>query len=147
MVEHEEDRRRLSKWGNDLRQTYRTLGQAAGLSEIDMHLLMNHSLPGVNAGYITRARLLGDPLRSAQEKLSQCIVEGGRSGAARRGQCDHSRQTSGDTNRLSTSSGRSSASSSEEYRLMAKAHSPPSRTGWLASSQACVAWTMGATPS
>ncbi len=79
IVEHKEDRRRLSKWGNDLRQTYRTLGQAAGLSEIDMHLLMNHSLPGVNAGYITRARLLGDHLRSAQEKLSQCIVEGGRS--------------------------------------------------------------------
>lgn len=79
MVEHKEDRRRLSKWGNDLRQTYRTLGQAAGLSEIDMHLLMNHSLPGVNAGYITRERLLGDHLRAAQEKLSNCIVESGRS--------------------------------------------------------------------
>lgn len=75
MVEHKEDRQRLSKWGNDLRQTYRTLGQAAGLSEIDMHLLMNHSLPGVNAGYITRARLLGDHLRSAQERLSQCVMD------------------------------------------------------------------------
>jgi hypothetical protein len=26
MVEHKEDRRMLAKWGNDLRQTYRTLG-------------------------------------------------------------------------------------------------------------------------
>lgn len=77
MVEHKEERRRLFKWGNDLRQTYRTLGQAAGLSEIDMHLLMNHSLPGANAGYITRAKLLGDHLRSAQERLSRLIVERG----------------------------------------------------------------------
>jgi hypothetical protein len=46
---------RLSKWGDDLRQSDRTLGQAAGLSEIDMHLLMNHRLPGVNAGYIISA--------------------------------------------------------------------------------------------
>lgn len=54
LIEHKERRTRLFKWGNDLRQTYRTLGQAVGLSDVDMHLLMNHSLPGVNAGYITR---------------------------------------------------------------------------------------------
>jgi hypothetical protein len=30
MVEHSENRKVLSKWGNDLRQTYRTLGQIAG---------------------------------------------------------------------------------------------------------------------
>lgn len=54
LVEHKEDRDLLSKWGNDLRQSYRTLAQAAGVSELDIHLLMNHSLPGVNAGYITR---------------------------------------------------------------------------------------------
>ena len=54
LVEHKEDRDLLSKWGNDLRQSYRTLAQAAGVSELDVHLLMNHSLPGVNAGYITR---------------------------------------------------------------------------------------------
>jgi hypothetical protein len=28
-----------------------------------MHLLMNHSLPGVNADYITRNKLLEDHLR------------------------------------------------------------------------------------
>jgi integrase len=82
MIEHKDPRTRLFKWGNDLRQSYRTLGQAAGLSEIDMHLLMNHSVPGVNAGYITRAKLLGDHLRAAQEGLSGFIL---RYGKPRRG--------------------------------------------------------------
>lgn len=77
MFEHKDPRTRLFKWGNDLRQSYRTLGQAAGLSEIDMHLLMNHSVPGVNAGYITRAKLLGDHLRAAQEGLSAFIIDHG----------------------------------------------------------------------
>lgn len=44
IVEQEEDRRVLSKWGNDLRHTYRTIGQEVLLSSIDMHLLMNHSV-------------------------------------------------------------------------------------------------------
>lgn len=78
LVEHKEQRQILSKWGNDLRQTYRTMGQVAGLSEIDMHLLMNHSLPGVNAGYITRAKLLSGHLRASQEKLSRTIMDAGR---------------------------------------------------------------------
>jgi len=77
LVEHKEDRDRLSKWGNDLRQSYRTLGQAAGLSEVDMHLLMNHRLPGVNAGYITRDKLMSDHLRAAQQRLSSHIVLSG----------------------------------------------------------------------
>jgi len=74
LVEHKEDRDTLSKWGNDLRQSYRTLAQAAGVSELDIHLLMNHSLPGVNAGYITRDRLLRDHLRSQQHKISELVV-------------------------------------------------------------------------
>ena len=76
MEEHKEKRTVLSHWGNDLRQTYRTLGQAAEISEVDMHLLMNHSLPGVNSGYITRSKLMRDHLRSAQEKLSVFIFSG-----------------------------------------------------------------------
>jgi hypothetical protein len=87
LVEHKEERERLSKWGNDLRQSYRTLGQAAGLSEVDMHLLMNHRLPGVNAGYITRDKLMSDHLRAAQQKLSSYIFSAGtvprRDGATR----------------------------------------------------------------
>ena len=74
LVEHKEDRSVLSKWGNDLRQTYRTVGQAAGVSDVDMHLLMNHSLPGVNAGYITRSKLLGDHLRTQQQIVSMMVL-------------------------------------------------------------------------
>jgi integrase len=80
LVEHKEDRATdLSKWGNDLRHTYRTLGQAAGLSDVDMHLLMNHSVKGVNVneGYITRSKLLNDHLRSAQQRLSDHIIAAG----------------------------------------------------------------------
>lgn len=75
LIEHKEERDVLSKWGNDLRQSYRTLAQAAGVSELDIHLLMNHSLPGVNAGYITRDSLLGDHLRKQQERISKVIIE------------------------------------------------------------------------
>jgi integrase len=74
LVEHKEDRDLLSKWGNDLRQSYRTLAQAAGVSELDVHLLMNHSLPGVNAGYITRDRLLRDHLRQQQQRIVELVV-------------------------------------------------------------------------
>ena len=73
LVEHKEARDVLSKWGNDLRQSYRTLAQAAGVSELDIHLLMNHSLPGVNAGYITRDKLLRDHLRKQQEQISGLV--------------------------------------------------------------------------
>jgi site-specific recombinase XerD len=75
LVEHKEEREVLSKWGNDLRQSYRTLAQAAGVSELDIHLLMNHSLPGVNAGYITRDRLLRDHLRMQQERISAIVIQ------------------------------------------------------------------------
>jgi hypothetical protein len=62
-VEHKEGRETLAKWGNDLRQTDRTVAQAAGIADLDIHLLMNHAVPGVNAGYITRSKLLSDHLR------------------------------------------------------------------------------------
>jgi hypothetical protein len=80
IVEQKENRETvLLKWGNDLRHTYRTLGQAAGLSGVDMHLLMNHSVKGVNVneGYITRSKLLNDHLRSAQQRLSDHIIAAG----------------------------------------------------------------------
>jgi len=77
IVEQKENRGTLSKWGNDLRHTYRTLGQAAGLSPVDMHLLMNHSVKGVNEGYITRSKLLNDHLRASQQTLSDFIIKSG----------------------------------------------------------------------
>jgi hypothetical protein len=45
------------------------------VSELDIHLLMNHSLPGVNAGYITRDSLLRDHLRKQQERISNVIID------------------------------------------------------------------------
>jgi hypothetical protein len=66
VVEHQEKRRDLSKWGNDMRQTFRTIAQAAG--ELGVHLLMNHSIPGVNAGYITRNKLLSGHLRQQRKR-------------------------------------------------------------------------------
>src|SRR3989442_913737 len=57
--------------GNDLRQTYRTAAQATGIADLDIHPLMNHSVPGVNAGYINRSKLLSDHLRQQQEMISR----------------------------------------------------------------------------
>jgi integrase len=75
LAEHKEDRATLATWGNDLRQTYRTVGQAAGIADLDIHLLMNHAITGVNADYITRNKLLNGHLRQQQETISQMIVE------------------------------------------------------------------------
>jgi integrase len=75
LEEHKEDRSELSKWGNDLRQTYRNLAQVAGVGESDIHLLMNHALPGVNGGYLTRDRLTRNHLRAQQERISSVMIE------------------------------------------------------------------------
>jgi integrase len=73
LAETKEGRDELSKWGNDLRQTFRTIATVAGVSEIDAKLLMNHSIPGVNAGYITRHKLLEDHLRRQQQAISTAV--------------------------------------------------------------------------
>jgi hypothetical protein len=73
LSETKEDRDELSKWGNDLRQTFRTIATAIGVSEIDAKLLMNHAMPGVNAGYITRHKLLHDHLRRQQQVISSAV--------------------------------------------------------------------------
>lgn len=74
ITEHKEKRSDLSKWGNELRQTFRTIAQAAGVMELDVHLLMNHSIQGVNAGYITRNKILHDHLRDQQENITNKIM-------------------------------------------------------------------------
>ncbi|MCK1525016.1 integrase arm-type DNA-binding domain-containing protein [Bradyrhizobium sp. 17] len=73
LAETKEDRDILSKWGNDLRQTFRTIATAAGVSEFDAKLLMNHSIVGVNAGYVTRHKLVEDHLRSQQQAISTVV--------------------------------------------------------------------------
>jgi hypothetical protein len=67
------ERYRDEKWGNDLRQSFRTIATAAGVSEFDAKLLMNHAIPGVNAGYITRHKLLEDHLRRQQQAISSAV--------------------------------------------------------------------------
>lgn len=71
--ELKESRKILSKWGNDLRQSYRTLATVAEVSEVDARLLMNHSISGVNSGYITRHKLLEIHLRTQQQAISTVI--------------------------------------------------------------------------
>jgi integrase len=73
LAEQKEDRDVLAKWGNDLRQTFRTLASPAGVSEFDARLLMNHAIPGANAGYISRHKLLEDHLRSLQQAISNTM--------------------------------------------------------------------------
>jgi hypothetical protein len=79
LAEHKEDRSILANWGNALRQTYRTVGQAAGIADLDIRLLMNHSVRSVNAGYITRSKPLTDHLRQQQETISRKMVDAARS--------------------------------------------------------------------
>lgn len=74
IAEQKEDREVLSKWANDLRQSFRTIAQAAGVQDLDIHLLMNHALQGVNAGYITRSALMEGHLRFQQGKISLTVV-------------------------------------------------------------------------
>lgn len=73
LVEQKEERAILSKWGNELRQSFRTIATMAGVSEFDARLLMNHAIPGVNAGYITRHKLLEGHLRSQQQAISSVV--------------------------------------------------------------------------
>jgi hypothetical protein len=61
-----------------LKRFPRPLGSFADLrageeSEFDAKLLMNHAIPGVNAGYITRHKLLEDYLRSQQQAISAAV--------------------------------------------------------------------------
>jgi len=74
ITEQKERRVTLSRWGNDLRQTFRTMATTAGVSEFDARLLMNHAIAGVNAGYITRHKLLEDHLRSQQQAISNAML-------------------------------------------------------------------------
>ncbi len=70
LAAHKEDRSELSKLGNDLRQTYRTIATIAEVSDVNAKLLMNHAISGVNQGYITRHKLLEDHLRARQQAVS-----------------------------------------------------------------------------
>lgn len=70
-----EVKERGMKTGHALRHTWRTLAQQVeGVSEIDAKLIMNHSIPGANAGYLSRSALWPH-LLEMQEKVSTFIME------------------------------------------------------------------------
>jgi integrase len=75
LAEHREDRTVLSKWGNDLRQSFRTIAIEAGVAEPVAVLLMNHALPGVNGGYVNRHKLVQDYLRGQQQRITSTIFQ------------------------------------------------------------------------
>jgi len=74
LAETKKDREILSKWGNALRQTFRTIATAAGVSEIDAKLLMNPAIPSVNAGYITR-QAFREPSTEPAASNKQCSIK------------------------------------------------------------------------
>ena len=74
LTEYKEPRERLSAWGGSLRQTYATAGALIGLTELQLKILLNHTLAqSVTSGYVTRAALLG-PLRECQERVSRELL-------------------------------------------------------------------------
>jgi integrase len=74
MVEHKEDRDRLSHWGSDLRRTYKTLAKEAGVAEFLIDLFQNHAQGGVSRGYNIREVMGGNFLLDAQERISQHLM-------------------------------------------------------------------------
>jgi hypothetical protein len=73
IAETKEDRDELSKWGNDLRQTFRNVATAAGVSDFDAKLLMNHAIPGANADYVTRHKFLEDHPRCQKQAIRSAV--------------------------------------------------------------------------
>lgn len=88
IAEQKEDRSVLSKWDSDLRQTFRTMAQSVEVPDLDIHILVNHALAGVNAGYITRSALMEGHLRRQQERISGAIL-----GAVESGKGKHRNRT------------------------------------------------------
>lgn len=72
--EHKEDRGELSKWGNDLRQTYANMATAAGVPLFFQKVLMNHSRGNdVTIGYVTLDALRTQVMEQ-QERVTAVIM-------------------------------------------------------------------------
>ncbi len=82
MVNTDEDRAELSHWGSDLRRTFKTLGLAAGLTELDTMILQNHALAGASRGYIVTPALWAH-LTGQQARVSRYIADAARAGRGR----------------------------------------------------------------
>lgn len=70
-----EDRTKVSKFNNDLRQSLLTMASDIGVSELHMKLMAGHSIKGdVTMGYINRSKLDERRLRASQERVSRYLV-------------------------------------------------------------------------
>jgi hypothetical protein len=68
------ERDTLSKYGNDLRQTFKTVATEVGIGRLEAKLLMNHKVDSdVHDAYASRGALAGHLLQ-AQERISRAIV-------------------------------------------------------------------------
>jgi integrase len=62
--------------GHSLRHSYRSVAADLGIDELQVRLLLGHSLVGINQSYITRAVVSGGPgLKQAQRRISRRIIE------------------------------------------------------------------------
>ncbi len=62
--------------GHALRRTYRSVAAELGIDPVSTHLLMNHSMQGINAQYINQMMMSGAPgLRKTQARISARIIE------------------------------------------------------------------------
>ncbi|MCC6394779.1 MAG: integrase family protein [Bryobacterales bacterium] len=59
---------------HSLRHTYRTHSLLAGVSDLHSHMLMNHRIEGVNAGYISRHVAMPE-LAESQEKITRHFLK------------------------------------------------------------------------
>ena len=62
------------KTGHALRNTWWILTQEAGVTELDAKIIMNHAIPGANAGFLSRS-VSCPHLLAVQEEMSTFIME------------------------------------------------------------------------
>jgi hypothetical protein len=97
-LSHREPRERLSHWGHDLRRSWATIAQAAGVDDYESRVLMNHTISNVHDRYKVRGALVHH-LREVQERVSaEILLWCGVRAERRRRLPEHSvRETAGQT--------------------------------------------------
>jgi hypothetical protein len=74
LTEWREDRDTLSKWGTDLRQSFKTISVECGVGKLEAKILMNHKVDrDVHDGYATTPELR-EHLRGCQARISAAIM-------------------------------------------------------------------------
>jgi hypothetical protein len=74
LVEWREDREMLSKFGSDLRQSFKTMSVEAGVGKLEAKILMNHKVDqDVHDGYATTPELR-EHLHACQARISEAMM-------------------------------------------------------------------------